>query len=168
MEKIQQSGKARSIGLSNFNIQHLRQVLSTCTVRPTTLQVELHPHNPQDALLRFCKEAGIQVTAFSPLGGINPCYSDPALMNSPVITGIAAKHQKSPAQVLLRWAVQRGTLPISKSNSPTRMRENRALFDFYLSKEDLESLATLNIGRRYNDPGAFCEAAFGTFCPIHG
>jgi len=89
------------------------------------------------------------------------------LFHHPVIVSIAKKHGKTPAQILLRWAVQRETLPISKTGTISRMKENRNLFDFYLHKEDLDEIRTLNLNRRYNDPGVFCEAAFGTFCPIY-
>lgn len=94
------------------------------------------------------------------------CEGD-LLFNKSTIVDIAKKHEKTPAQILLRWAIQRETLPISKTGTVERMKENRSLFDFYLDKEDLEVIDGLNANRRYNDPGVFCEAAFGTFCPIY-
>jgi diketogulonate reductase-like aldo/keto reductase len=89
------------------------------------------------------------------------------LFSNETVATLAKKHNKTAAQIMLRWAVQRGTLPISKSNNPSRMRENRAVYDFYLHREDMEAIDSLNINRRYNDPGVFCELAFGTFCPIY-
>jgi diketogulonate reductase-like aldo/keto reductase len=89
------------------------------------------------------------------------------LFEHPVIVNISQKHNKTAAQVLLRWAIQRNTLPISKSSSLTRMHENRCLFDFYLSKEEMHEIDGLNKNRRYNDPGDFCEPGMGTFCPIY-
>ena len=88
------------------------------------------------------------------------------LLNDPTVKAVAAAHNKTSAQVMLRWAVQRNTMPISKSNNPIRMKENRDLFDFYLHKEDVESLDALNQNRRFNDPGVFAQG-MGTFCPIY-
>jgi len=92
---------------------------------------------------------------------------DDVLFDNNVIKSIAEKHKKTPAQIMLRWAVQRNTIPISKSSSAGRMQENKNLLDFYLHKEDVYAISSLNKNRRYNDPGVFCEAAFGTFCPIY-
>ena len=89
------------------------------------------------------------------------------LFDHPVILASSKKHNKTAAQILLRWAVQRSTLPISKSSCIERMRENRCLFDFYLSQEEMISINDLNRNRRYNDPGDFCEQGMGTFCPIY-
>ena len=88
------------------------------------------------------------------------------LMRNKIVEGLAKKHSKTSVQVMLRWALQRNTLPISKSNSPVRMRENRDLFDFYLHKRDMEALDALNQNRRFNDPGVFAQG-MGTFCPIY-
>lgn len=172
MEELVKAGKVKSIGVSNFNCQHIRQVLSTCTIRPSTLQIEVHPHNSQQKLIRFAREAGLRVTVFSPLGGTSYIELDMAteedlLMHDTRVKKIAQKYNKTPVQIMLRWAVQRNTMPISKSNSPARMRENRDIFDFYLHKEDVQILDSLNKNRRYNDPGVFCELAFGTFMPIY-
>jgi diketogulonate reductase-like aldo/keto reductase len=200
IEKLVDAGKTRNIGLSNFNCQHIRQVLSIARIRPTSLQVECHPHLSQTKLLRFVREAGIRmsgerlsmviiiclrlisrisntnlfscVLVFSPMGGtsyisLGMATESDLLFEHPVILGISQKYNKSWAQVLLRWAVQRNTLPISKSSSLARMEENRSLFDFYLSKEDMIAIDGLNKNRRYNDPGDFCEPGMGTFCPIY-
>jgi diketogulonate reductase-like aldo/keto reductase len=172
IEKLVDAGKTRNIGLSNFNCQHIRQVLSIARIRPTSLQVECHPHLSQTKLLRFVREAGIRMSVFSPMGGtsyisLGMATESDLLFEHPVILGISQKYNKSWAQVLLRWAVQRNTLPISKSSSLARMEENRSLFDFYLSKEDMIAIDGLNKNRRYNDPGDFCEPGMGTFCPIY-
>ena len=171
MEALVDQGLARSIGVSNFSTQHLRQLLSIARIRPTTLQIEVHPHNAQSKLIRFAREAGLRVSCFSPLGGTSYIALDMAtqsdlLMDTKEVQAIARKHRKSPAQVMLRWAVQRGTLPISKSNSPARMAENLAIFDFYLHGADVRALDALNKNRRYNDPGEFAQG-MGTFCPIY-
>ncbi|KAI2500949.1 oxidoreductase [Fragilaria crotonensis] len=150
----------------------LRQILSTCRIRPTTLQVELHPHNSQNHLIRFAREAGLHVTAFSVLGAssyleLNMANEDDVLLTNSVVTRIADYHRKTPAQILLRWALQRNTFPLSKTTHPVRMQENRNVFDFYLTRQDMDALHALNKNRRYNDPGAFCEPGMGTFCPIY-
>jgi D-xylose reductase len=98
---------------------------------------------------------------------LNMATENDLLFDHPVILAISERCKKTAAQVLLRWAVQRNTLPISKSSSLERMKENRALFDFYLSKEDMQAIDGLNKNRRYNDPGDFCEPGMGTFCPIY-
>jgi len=172
MEALKESGKVRNIGLSNFNCQHIRQVLSVARIPPSTLQIECHPQLSQTKLIGFAREKNIRVTVFSPLGGtsyISLGMSDESdlLFGNEVLKQIAAKHHKSVAQVMLRWAIQRNTIPISKSCSGSRMQENLSLFDFYLHQEDVRAINALNKNRRYNDPGEFCEAAFGTFCPIY-
>mmetsp|Transcript_17526 Transcript_17526/g.35758 ORF Transcript_17526/g.35758 Transcript_17526/m.35758 type:complete len:188 (-) Transcript_17526:31-594(-) len=172
MEKLADAGKTHFIGISNFNCQHLRQVLSIARIRPTSLQIECHPHLSQEKLIRFARESGIRVSAFSPLGGTSYISIDMATENdlffqNSVIMDIAKKYNKSAAQVMLRWSIQRNTLPINKSSRAERLNENRALFDFYLTKEDMEFIAGLNKNHRYNDPGVFCEYGMGTFCPIY-
>lgn len=171
MESLVDMKLTRSIGLSNFNCQHIRQVLSVCRIRPTTLQIEVHPHNSQIKLIRFAREAGLRVACFSPLGATSYISLDMAteedvLMHNKVVQGIAKRHNKTPVQVMLRWAVQRNTMPISKSNNPARMTENRDIFDFYLHKADVDALDALNQNRRFNDPGVFAQG-MGTFCPIY-
>jgi D-xylose reductase len=166
------TGKTRFIGLSNFNCQHIRQVLSIAKIRPTSLQIECHPHLSQKKLIRLAREAGVRVTAYSPLGGTSYISLDMAtpsdlLFDNPIIDGISKRHNKTAAQVMLRWSVQSNTLPISKSSNLGRMRENRAVFDFYLTLEEVNAIDSLNKNHRYNDPGVFCEAGMGTFCPIY-
>ncbi|KAL7542677.1 hypothetical protein ACHAXR_012203 [Thalassiosira sp. AJA248-18] len=172
METLVDKGKTISIGLSNFNCQHIRQVLSIARIRPTSLQIECHPHLSQQKLIRFAREAGIRVSAFSPLGGTSYISLDMAtksdlLFENPTILKISHEHDKTAAQVMLRWSIQRNMLPISKSSTPGRMKENRAIFDFYLTKEEMNDIDNLNQNHRYNDPGVFCEAGMGTFCPIY-
>ena len=109
---------------------------------------------------------------FSPMGGtsyisLGMATTSDLLFEHPLILAISERSKKTAAQVLLRWAIQRNTLPISKSSSLSRMKENQNLFDFYLSKEDMVAIDSLNKNRRYNDPGDFCEPGMGTFCPIY-
>ena len=92
---------------------------------------------------------------------------DQCLLDNALIKELAGKYSKSTAQILLRWGVQRGTVVIPKSTNPTRQVENFSLFDFNISDEDMQKISGLNKGKRFNDPGAFAEPAFGTFCPIY-
>lgn len=136
------------------------------------LQVELHPYLTQEKLIRKARENGIQVMAFSNLASssyveLSMAGADDSPLVLPQVTEIAARHSKTPAQVLLRWAVQRGTAAIPKSSKVERLIENISIFDFNLSHAEMASISSLNKHRRFNDPGVFAEAAFGTFCPIY-
>jgi D-xylose reductase len=132
----------------------------------------MHPRLVQEKLLRYCHETGVAVTAFSPLGA--PSYvplgmakESESLLAHPAIVEIARAMNRTPAQVLLRWGVQRGTAVIPKTSRPERLVENLSVFDFALSAEAMAAISSLNENRRYNDPGVFCEQAFGTFLPIY-
>ena len=132
----------------------------------------MHPYLTQQKLLRYAREEGIQVMAFSNLASasyveLQMAGADEAPVNLPQVAEIAARHSESAAQVLLRWAVQRGTVAIPKSSKLERLAENIALFDFALTEAEMGTLDSLNKNRRYNDPGVFAEKAFGTFCPIY-
>ena len=172
MEDLVSSGLVRRIGLCNCNIALIREVLAAARVRPVVLQVELHPFLTQEKLLRFCREASIAVTGFSPLGA--PSYvplgmatAAESVLDHPVVTGIAGAVGRTPAQVVLRWGMQRGTSVIPKTSRPERLRENLAASEFTLSAEQMQAIAALDRGRRFNDPGDFCERAFGAFFPIY-
>ncbi len=172
MEAMQQSGLVRNIGVCNFGCSLIRDLLSYAAVPPSVLQVESHPYLVQPKLLRFCKESGIAFTAFSPLGagsyvGLGMATEQESVLRDPVVARIAAMHNKTAAQVVLRWGIQRGTAVIPKTGRIDRLAENLAALDFQLSPEEVESLSALDRNRRYNDPGVFCEAAFGCFFPIY-
>jgi D-xylose reductase len=132
----------------------------------------LHPYLAQTKLLRFCRELDIAVTAFSPLGAASYFslgMADPeeSVLEQPVVRDTAARHNKSPAQIVLRWGVQRGTAVIPKTTRPERLYENLAIFDFSLSPDEMAAITRLDRNRRFNDPGVFCEKAFNTFFPIY-
>lgn len=172
MEQLVDKGLARTIGICNFSTQLIRQLLAVCRIRPATLQVELHPHNSQQKLIQFAHEAGMRVTAFSVLGAssyleLGMAGDDDVLLKDKSILTIASTKGKTPAQVLLRWALQRNTLPLCKTSTKERMEENRNLFDFYLTPAEMEHINSLNKNKRYNDPGVFCKLGMGTFCPIY-
>jgi D-xylose reductase len=172
MEELIRAGLVRHIGVCNYGTALLRDLLSYAQIQPAVLQVELHPYLTQEKLVRFCRDSGIAVTAFSPLGAqsyfsLNMAHADEAVIDRAVIREAARRHNKTPAQVLLRWGVQRGTAVVPKTAQPKRLVENLSVFDFELSAEEMREIGGLNRGRRFNDPGVFAEAAFHTFCPIY-
>lgn len=133
----------------------LAVLLKDARIRPVVNQVELHPFLPQTELLGWCSRHGITLTAFSPLGSPDRparliSEGDPTPLADPVVKRIAAAHNVSPAQVLIRWAVERGTPVIPKSVTPSRIAENLNVFDFKLSPAEIDELATLGTGQRLN------------------
>ncbi len=172
MEKLVEDGLVKQIGICNFGTSLLRDLLSYARIKPSVLQVESHPFLVQSKLLRYCQQENIAFTAFSPLGAAS-YYSlgmaglSESLLDNPIVQCIGLEKGKSAAQVLLRWGVQRGTSVIPKTSTLERMAENLQIFDFELSESDIESISGLDRGRRFNDPGVFCESAFNTFCPIY-
>jgi D-xylose reductase len=172
MEHLQKSGLVKNLGVCNFGVALLRDLLNYADIPPAVLQAESHPYLTQEKLLRFCREQQIAFTAFSPFGPasyheLGMADRSETLLERREIQSIAAAHGKTPAQVLLRWGVQRGTAVIPKTSKRERLAENMAIFDFELSSDEISAISGLDQGRRYNDPGVFCEAAFNTFCPIY-
>lgn len=171
-------GLAKHIGVCNMTTGLLRDLSASATaagVRPIeVLQVEMHPYLVQSNLVRFAKEAGIAVTAFSPLGA--PSYvelgmatvADSALREAAVVR-IAERIGATPGQVLIAWALARGTAPIPKSSSATRIAENFGALAVVakLTRDDVAEIEALDKHRRFNDPAVFCEKAFNTYCPIY-
>ncbi len=172
MEELVDAGLVKNIGVCNFGVSLLRDLLSYARIPPAMLQVELHPYLTQEKLLRFCAAADIAVTGFSPLGALSYVPLDMAdatdsVLEQAVVKQAAQRLGRTPAQVVLRWGIQRGTAIIPKTTRPERLQENLALFDFALSAEEMTAISALNQYRRFNDPGNFCEAAFDTFFPIY-
>jgi D-xylose reductase len=172
MEQLVTAGLVRHIGVCNYGTAMLRDLLNYATIRPTVLQVEMHPYLTQDKLLRFCQENNIAVTAFSPLGALSylslgMADAGESVLEQSAVTRAAKRHNKTPAQVALRWGVQRGTAVVPKTSRPDRLAENLNIFDFELSADEMRAISALNRDRRFNDPGVFGEAAFHTFCPIY-
>jgi len=172
MEALVSEGLVKNIGVCNMGTSMLRDILSYAKVKPSVLQVELHPYNSQQRLLRFCQEKGIAVTGFSNLGAssyveIGMAGAGDSCLEEAAIQTIAKAQGKTPAQVVLRWAVQRGTAIVPKTTKPDRLKENIDLFNFALSEEEMKAIDGLNKNRRFNDPGFFCEVAFKTFVPIY-
>lgn len=172
MEELRREGLVREIGVSNFGTSLLRDLMNQAAIPPAMLQVEMHPYLTQEKLTRFCHESKIGVTAFSPLGAqsyfqLNMAEKDEAVLEHDTVKSIASAHDRTAAQVLLRWGVQRGTSVVAKTTNVGRLKENLAIFDFELTESEMKSISSLNRNRRFNDPGDFCESAFNTFFPIY-
>ena len=150
LEVLLAQGKVRSIGVSNFMVEHLEQLLAATEVIPAVNQLEIHPYFQQCDVQNFGLERGILPQAWSPIGGITFYRGDGkrSTLNDPVIAEIAAAHQKSSAQVMLRWHLQQGRSVIPKSVKPARMAENFDVFDFDLSDAELAAIDALETGVR--------------------
>jgi len=172
MEQLVEEGLVKQIGVCNYTSGLLIDLMAYSSIKPAMLQIESHPFLTQEPLLRLAADFGVAVTAFSPLGSQSYVSLDMAteadtVLTAPPVVAAAKRVQRTPAQVVLRWGVQRGTAIIPKTTRPERLRENLALFDFELSDEEMAAISKLNQDRRFNDPGVFCESAFGKFCPIY-
>jgi alcohol dehydrogenase (NADP+) len=153
LEKEVDGGRAKAIGCSNMSAKKLDELLAHARIPPAVNQVEGHPYLASTDLLAWCGSKGIAMTAYSPLGSPDrPARlveeGDPAPLFSETIIAIAGAHNKSAAQVLIRWAIQRGTIVIPKSVTPARIASNIAVFDFELTEEDMKAIAALNNGQR--------------------
>lgn len=149
LERIYHEGRVRAIGVSNFHVHHLKDVFQDSTIKPMINQVEFHPRLIQKELRAFCKEQGIQFEAWSPL-------MQGKLLDNPTLQGIADKYGKSIAQVIIRWDLQNDVVTIPKSIKEHRIIENSNVFDFELTKEDLEQIDALNQNQRVgSDPDNF-------------
>jgi 2,5-diketo-D-gluconate reductase A len=149
LEEFYRDGRARSIGVSNFQPHHLRRLHQESQIPPAVNQIELHPFLTQDELRAFCAEHTIAIEAWSPI-------ARGRIMNDPEITAIAERIGKSPAQVVLRWHIQHGRIIFPKSVNPARIKENFDIFDFELSAEDAEIVGGLNRDERTGpDPDTF-------------
>ncbi|TWU02727.1 aldo/keto reductase [Stieleria varia] len=172
MNELVDAGLVREIGVCNFGTSLLRDLMASSDTHPAVLQIELHPYLTQNKLIRFCNESQIHVTGFSPLGALSYFslgMAEPAesVIEQPVVKEIAANHDRTPAQILLRWGVQRGTSVVPKTSRVERLRENLAIADIALTDDEMNAISTLDRHRRFNDPGDFAEAAFNTFYPIY-
>ncbi|MGX9671839.1 aldo/keto reductase [Mycobacterium sp. HM-7] len=146
---LRDQGRIRAIGVSNFEPEHLKLLVDATGIVPAVNQIELHPRLPQTELRETHARYGIATEAWSPLG-------QGSLLEDPIITAIAERHGKTPAQVLIRWHVQLGNIVIPKSVNPERIASNFDVFDFELSDEDMASIATLDNGTRLGpDPRTF-------------
>ncbi|MBM7567203.1 aldo/keto reductase [Paenibacillus sacheonensis] len=149
LETLYKEGRVKAIGVSNFHIHHLEELMQEATIKPMVNQVELHPRLSQKELLRFTQEQGIQLEAWSPL-------MQGELLDNETLREIGAKYGKSVAQVILRWDIQNGIVTIPKSTKEHRIIENAAIYDFELTSEDMALIDALNENRRVGpDPDNF-------------
>lgn len=156
MMQLQEEGLVRHIGVSNFKPEQIEKILQAGLAKPVVNQVELHPYLQQPELQQYCHDKGIQLMAYSPLGTA-ASYSGSSfppdigttLLENPTVDAIAKIHGKSPAQILIRWSLQKGFVCIPKSANPTRIQENFAVTDWSLTNEDMEELEKLDRGFRY-------------------
>ena len=149
MEEIYRSGRAKSIGVSNFNAHHLRKLFGETEIRPAVNQIEAHPYLTQDELRAFDADHEIATEAWSPI-------AQGKVLDDPALVRVAERIGKSPAQVTLRWHVQRGDIVFPKSVTRSRIEENFAIFDFELSEDDMREITALNRDERTGpDPDTF-------------
>jgi len=158
MEELVDEGLAKNIGLSNFQGSLILDVMRYARIEPQVLQVELHPYLTQEGIVELAKTLGIAVTAYSSFGPqsyveLQSDKGTPSLFEHNVITGIAKAHNKTTAQVMLRWATQRGIAVIPKSNNYDRLAANLQCNTFDLSESDIKKISALNISLRLNNPG---------------
>ena len=139
MEKIYQSGKARAVGVSNYQENHLQEVINLKSLLPAVNQIELHPYLSQEPLVEFCTQHNIHIESWSPL-----CANKNNLLQEPSLIKIGEKFTKTAAQVVLRWNIERGLIVIPKSSHPKRQAENLDVFDFDLTVEDMQKIDSLN------------------------
>lgn len=154
MEALVQQGLCRHIGVSNFSQKKLQSLLAEATHKPEMNQIELHPYLQQTKMLAFCQENGVFLTGYSPLGSPDRpeglrTDDDPILLEEPVIGAIATQHNATPAQVLIRWGMQRGTAVIPKSVTPARIAQNLAAAELTLTDDEMGAIAKLDRHRRY-------------------
>ncbi|XP_034146416.1 glyoxal reductase isoform X2 [Esox lucius] len=142
LEELHTQGRLRAIGVSNYTPGHMKELLDVCRVKPAVLQVEFHPCLVQEDLRRLCREESVCFQAYSSLG-------TGSLLQDPLVVQVAKGCGRSPAQVLLRWAVQQGVPVLPKSSHPSRVAENARVFDFDLKPEDMERLGNMESGQKY-------------------
>jgi diketogulonate reductase-like aldo/keto reductase len=138
-EEIYSSGKARAIGVSNFQVRHLDTLLQDCGVAPMVNQIEISPYIQQKELVRYCQQHGIHPVAWAPFGS-----GQTGVLQDPVIASLASKYGKNVGQIILRWMIQQDISVLPKSSSESRMRSNLEVFDFFLTEEEVEALRGLD------------------------
>ena len=167
MEKTVDQGLCRQIGVSNFSVPKLKALLDNARLKPVMNQIEMHPYLQQPAMLDFCGKNQIYITAYAPLGSMDrppvlKAENEPILLEDPTIVSIAERRGITPAQVLISWAINRGTSVIPKSVNPGRMKQNLDAADVSLTEEDMQEIAKLDRNRRYL-AGEFWEMEGGPY-----
>ena len=144
MEKAYKEGKVKAIGLSNFTVEQIQEILASCEVKPSVLQTEVHPYSQEKELKEFLDQEGIVIQAWYPLG-----HGDKALIEEPLFDRLGKKYGKSNAQIILRWHIQDGNIVIPGSKNPAHIKDNFDLFDFTLTQEEMEEIAAMDQKKRY-------------------
>lgn len=144
MEKAYKEGKVKAIGLSNFNMEQMKEILAICEVKPTVLQTEVHPYFQEKELKRFLSNEGIMIQSWYPLG-----HGDKSLLQEPLFSKLGKKYGKSNAQIILRWHIQAGNIVIPGSKSPAHIQDNFDLFDFSLNQDEMEQISAMDQKKRY-------------------
>ena len=144
MEKAYKEGKVKALGLSNFPIDWLKEIIETAEIKPQMVQVEAHPYYPQTELKKVLAETGMGLMAWYPLG-----HGDKNLINEPVFTKLAEKYGKSNAQIILRWHVQSGNVILTNKKNPAHIRDNFNIFDFTLTDDEMAEIAAVDKNVRY-------------------
>ncbi|CAL9005013.1 unnamed protein product [Prunus brigantina] len=158
MEELVSMGLVRSIGISNYDIFLTRDCLAYSKVKPAVNQIETHPYFQRDSLVKFCQKHGICVTAHTPLGGAaanSELFGSVSCLDDPVLKNLAEKYKKTVAQVVLRWGIQRNTVVIPKTSKLERLNENFQVFDFELTKEEMDLIKKVDRKHRTNQPAKF-------------
>lgn len=148
MEDLVKTGKVRSLGVSNFNSEQLDRIISIAKIKPVVNQVECHPNLNQRKLTEFAKARNVSIVGYSPLGRPHDAGSRPIAINDPKVIELAKKYNKNPGQIVLRFSYQNDVIVIPKSTNKERLRGNIDIFDFELSKEDMNYLNSLNDNTR--------------------
>lgn len=172
MESLVDLALVRDIGVCNYSSALIHDLMSYCKIKPSMLQVELHPFLTQENLLRTAMDYGIAVTGFSPLGALsyvdlNMATGEESVLAHSAVKVVSERTGATPAQVVLRWGLQRGCAIIPKSSKRERLTENIELSNFALTESEMDSISALNKNRRFNDPAVFCEGAFNRFHSIY-
>ncbi len=144
MEKAYKAGKVKAIGLSNFTVEQMQEILDICEIKPAVLQTEVHPYSQEKEMKKFLDKHGIVIQAWYPLG-----HGDQTLIQEPIFGRLAKKYGKSNAQIILRWHIQDGNIVIPGSKNPKHIRDNIDLFDFTLTDTEMAEIAAMDQQKRY-------------------
>lgn len=155
MEKAVKEGKVKSIGLSNFEGEPLKEILANCEIMPTVIQVEAHPYYPQNELKEILKENNIHIQAWYPLG-----HGDKSLLEETIFAELGKKYGKTPAQIILKWHVQSGNIVIPGSKNKEHIKDNADIFDFELTSDEMDKINKLDKNTRYYIPSPELTASY--------
>lgn len=165
MEELVREGLVKNIGVSNIGVNKLYDLMKYAKIKPAILQNEMHPHLTQENQLRYARNNGIQVMAYSSFGDLSTGRKGQSFMEKEELLAPAKKYGKSAGQVALRWALQRGTCVMPKSEKVSRIEENIKIFDFMLTEAEMKAISSLNKNERYLDTAVFTEQMFDNFTP---